>query len=862
MQLKNQHIYIFFKFFSLCLQKQYEEYLIRMWSSKKAITYNTPQNSVAPSLAHSIRNFQLSSPFQPQEFTRFKSDFVQSIQEQPPIKPLQPNNFHPNNNYNSNTPSYHSPQATFHQENYPKYIPQEPAYGSQNNYYQQQLYQHPRQPTMNYSVYNHSQLQHPPTTSALYASDIKSTKAFNPACKPLVGDDINNMVKFDEVSTTYYKNLNIPSTEPKIAKKSKRFSVPNIMIHLSDDEDETGEKALRMDQTNADTLDKCELKLPPTEFNNLSKIQAKSTTSIEGKVGTLITEQLYGAKENQEETVAGPFVIPKIIVQPQSELATSTPALAGQTNTLLLQSDNRVDSPPQVSAENISMNYPANANNSNIESSIELSDKMPQNQQQYSTRVNEDLNANYENSGNSSVDDPVLHSSDPELNDKISQIYQKIEKMEDKYYGEKVKIIENFGGLEQPPSDAPILDEVLAVNVDDGNYMLNEIPEEREIMDPAVLDQPQDLQGLSQTYNENFEENIDNFEEIANNENYHQYQQEVVENSENYPHYEYNATQPIFESQDFNPQDEQANYFVPPIEITQADEEPQASSDNQQEYYDPNYIQNIPQDVQPEYDSNYLEPEYQQQNTQQYYQEIPEPEYQQDAANSNYSHDNNYYPETVPQYSSEFIENNENQESQQPAIYEQPIDRIDSTDVINYETNLSNEEVNLEPNDEAVHQPIELQDEQPIQQSSVENYAPQVEKTSQFAEEAPDIDAPQIQQPTELIPEPAEINMQNYVDVEQTEEEYETEVDESFATTISSSETNKQHKALELHTAAASGNDDVAIEPQLKQQTDASQDDVKMVKKLLDSESDESSTVQAPAKEIVDESDFEFSAAS
>ena len=77
-----------------------------------------------------------------------------------------------------------------------------------------------------------------------------------------------------------------------------------------------------------------------------------------------------------------------------------------------------------------------------------------------------------------------------------------------------------------------------------------------------------------------------------------------------------------------------------------------------------------------------------------------------------------------------------------------------------------------------------------------------------------------------LYAEPAEMNIQNYVDVEQTEEEYETELDDSFATTISSSENNKLHKALELDT-----NDDVAIEPQLKQQTDAIQalDDVKKV---------------------------------
>ena len=182
-------------------------------------------------------------------------------------------------------------------------------------------------------------------------------------------------------------------------------------------------------------------------------------------------------------------------------------------------------------------------------------------------------------------------------------------------------------------------------------------------------------------------------------------------------------------------------------------------------------------------------------------------------------------------------------------MYEQPIELTDSTNAINYATNLSNEEVNLESNDEALHQPIELQDEQ----SSVENYTSQVE-IPQFSE-----DTPQVQLPMELIPEPAEMNVQNYVDVEQTEEEYETELDDSFATTISSSENNKLHKALELDT-----NDDVAIEPQLKQQTDASQalDDVKMVKKLLDSESDESSIVQAPAVEIVDESDFEFSAAS
>lgn len=46
------------------------------------------------------------------------------------------------------------------------------------------------------------------------------------------------------------------------------------------------------------------------------------------------------------------FVIPKIIVQPQSELATSTPEPAGQTTSLLLNNrDDRVDSQLQVSAE-------------------------------------------------------------------------------------------------------------------------------------------------------------------------------------------------------------------------------------------------------------------------------------------------------------------------------------------------------------------------------------------------------------------------------------------------------------------------------------------------------------------------------
>ena len=90
-----------------------------------------------------------------------------------------------------------------------------------------------------------------------------------------------------------------------------------------------------------------------------------------------------------------------------------------------------------------------------------------------------------------------------------------------------------------------------------------------------------------------------------------------------------------------------------------------------------------------------------------------------------------------------------------------------------------------------MHQPIELQDEQPIQQSSVENYAPQVDKTPQF-----DIDS--------VTKKLCKIK------------EYENEVDESFATTISSSETNKQNKALELHTAAASVNDDVKAELQLK----------------------------------------------
>ncbi|CAO1422530.1 unnamed protein product [Diamesa serratosioi] len=448
------------------------------------------------------------------------------------------------------------------------------------------------------------------------------------------------------------------------------------------------------------------------------------------------------------------------------------------------------------------------------------------------------------------------------LNDKIKGIYEKIEKIEGDYYGEKVKIIEDF---ERKMTSSSFNDNLKAIEFEptamvvgsveqtnDIEEVQPEVPEVimNEFPNSHVLDQSIEKGNLifkNNDFHEGIKNDLHQSEFITNEWNESQESKKPNYDYENYNLENQPNTQPTIqpyfdpeqvtdEYLDEQPQEinynETANHFHQPEQYSTDNEYPNNSSDNQQlDYVEENIDEN----------------------------KLPDTEFSTIHSAQN---ENNYN-----KYNSQLDSNQHYETEQQPSNNDYT---NDPSAVYDY--------------DQSHHQTPQIIYDHQQQQQQEYNEFTAIEKQDDFnsnkVEFNNEILDDEHKNVTDIFEQEQYQALSNDT-LKSTNYEMETvydegeiaEIDESLTTTTTASTSEsigKQKKSLDIENETKSNAnepiDNVAVEDKSDNALyETQQDDVKMVKHLLDSESDDNSgksNLKQQAndeKENVDESDFDFS---
>jgi hypothetical protein len=512
-------------------------------------------------------------------------------------------------------------------------------------------------------------------------------------------------------------------------------------------------------------------------------------------------------------TIVGNFVIPKIVVETQIDHVESpiqsTPDARHDSTSVVDDNSALEEAPPTI------YHYDKQA--------AADEDELATRASSHESEIKTD-NSSVEGINNHD-DDTTQGSAPVALNDKINEIYRKIEKIEDQYYGEKEKIIDNF---ERKTSSSSLADAArieIPPMIDSSTGLKSDAAESDS---PGAGEASGGESMIYEARDEHQSESAPAWNDATSPETF-----EPKYNFENEPIEGEISTQPYVEGDDYaQPAEFDSQYYA------------------QQEAYanytlDPNHQQPELQSEfdysQPDVGSYHLQSDsnYQQGN----FDEAPEnpSNYTNDpTAGVYYDYDQNQQPQQSEAPQIMFDEQNYAHQEQTEYVDEQPYDE--------HKVEASLEAQSAENNYGFVEDAEGTSGDDGTQHNANEYQTENLEFESRVGDEmtAEDANYP-----------PHQSELESNETFEQTTYEHEASYDrdESFATTTAS--TTDDSRAVEIE--ATTVNRDAPSQP-------SKSDDVKFVKQLLDSESDDATTrpnlLQTAIKEEADESDFDISSTS
>lgn len=439
---------------------------------------------------------------------------------------------------------------------------------------------------------------------------------------------------------------------------------------------------------------------------------------------------------------------------------------------------------------------------------------------------------------NNLVDDENQGAPSVALNDKINEIYRKIEKIEGNYYGEKEKIMEHSErrpsvavvearNEEQHPEEfqAPDENAIYGGGEWTGDQYQNEIAPVAAWIEPDSQGQPDYASyggypegGNQQTYEGGMGEDRGTYEGAPGEVYSPQYQLDGQQPPQSNEHFDAGAVQTGYENTEYPYEQQAYPYQQQQSEFVYADE---AGMHQQQEAnnYDPSFL-------------TQSDPNYQQNN----YHEAPEnpSNYTNDTAGVYYDYDQQ--PATDPQT----MYSDPNYSHHQSAVVDG-----DASQYF-YENDENKAGTYPEYSTENNYGYAELSGDNGTPYNA-EGYRPTGDGTYD--------DVANLQTTNETTLEHANYDSQHF---EQPSNEN-FERDESYLTTADESSESSKPLETDANVNENAGDDGGSAPSQ-----PSKRDDVKLVKQLLDSESDDttsrSNLLKTSIKEETDESDFDFSA--